>query len=117
MIDFFRWLLRREEEQDTDRLHEWTDRTPLDADCPDTQPTSPGALDSLEDAMKTAILAVVILTLTGCATFKGVEMTDEDRVACEREGCTVWTEAELRALVTEAMRRGYLAAQKQKGSI
>jgi hypothetical protein len=23
----------------------WTDRTPLDADCPDTQPTAPGALD------------------------------------------------------------------------
>lgn len=23
----------------------WTDRTPLDAQCPDTQPTAPGALD------------------------------------------------------------------------
>ena len=25
----------------------WTDRTPLDADCPDTQPSQPGALDDL----------------------------------------------------------------------
>lgn len=23
----------------------WTDRTPLEASCPDTQPTTPGALD------------------------------------------------------------------------
>lgn len=23
----------------------WTDRIPIDADCPDTQPTSPGGLD------------------------------------------------------------------------
>ena len=23
----------------------WTDRIPLDADCPDTQPSQPGALD------------------------------------------------------------------------
>lgn len=44
----------------------------------------------------------------------GVEMTDEDRTACERDGCTVWTRAELEALVREAMRRGYVAG---KGSI
>lgn len=47
MIDMLRWLFRRQEEPDTDRLHEWTDRTPLDADCPDTQPSRPGALDDL----------------------------------------------------------------------
>ena len=112
MIDWLLWLFRRPEEPDTDRLPEWTDRIPLDADCPDTQPTSPGALDSLEQFMKTAILTVVILTLTGCATFKGVEMTDEERTACEVSGCTVSTQAELEALVREAMRRGYLAGQK-----
>lgn len=35
-------------EQDDDHFPDsdgWTDRTPLDAGCPDTQPTSPGALD------------------------------------------------------------------------
>jgi hypothetical protein len=47
MIDLLRWLFRKPQEPDTDRLVEWTDRTPLDADCPDTQPTSPGALDDL----------------------------------------------------------------------
>ena len=47
MIDLLRWLFRREDEQDTDRLQEWTDRIPLDSDCPDTQPTAPGALDEL----------------------------------------------------------------------
>lgn len=45
MIEWLLWLFRRREEPDTDRLHEWTDRTPLEAHCPDTQPTSPGALD------------------------------------------------------------------------
>ena len=67
--------------------------------------------------MKTLALMVVILVLSGCATVKGVAMTDEERKMCEREGCTVWTEAELVQLVNEAMRRGYLAAQKQRSSI
>lgn len=48
MIDLLRWLFRREVEQDTDRLHEWTDRIPLDLDCPDTEPSRPGALDELQ---------------------------------------------------------------------
>lgn len=47
MIGFLSWLLRKHEEPDTDRLHDWTDRIPLDLECPDTQPTSPGALDDL----------------------------------------------------------------------
>lgn len=38
MIDFLRWLLRREEEQDTDRLHEWSDRIPLNFPPPTTRP-------------------------------------------------------------------------------
>ena len=66
--------------------------------------------------MKTLALMVVILVLSGCAT-KGVEMSDDERKACEIEGCTVWTRAELEALVAEAMRRGFAAGQKQKGSI
>lgn len=90
----------------------FSDRIPLDAECPDTQPTRPGALDSLEDAMKTAVLAMVILALTGCATLKGVEISDEERAACEASGCSVWTRAELENLVREAMRRGYLAGKK-----
>ena len=33
----------------------WTDRTPLDSDCPDTQPTAPGLLDEYEDHPKLAL--------------------------------------------------------------
>ena len=67
--------------------------------------------------MKTLALMVVVLVLSGCATLKGVEMTEDERKLCEAEGCTVWTVQELQALVREAMQRGYLAGQKQKGSI
>jgi hypothetical protein len=121
MIGWLARLFRKPDETDDDDTFPdsdgWTDRIPLDSDCPDTQPTAPGLLDSLESVMKTTILAVVILMLTGCATLKGVEISDEDRVMCEREGCTVWSRSELVQLINEAMRRGYLAAQKQKGSI
>ena len=110
MISWLASLFRREpEEPDSD--------FPGDLECPDTQPTAPGLLDSLEDAMKTAILAIVILTLTGCATLKGVEISDDERAACEADGCTVWTRGELEELVREAMMRGYQAAQKKRDSI
>lgn len=62
--------------------------------------------DFWEDIMRTAVLAIVILTLTGCATLPGVEISEEERAACEASGCTVWTRAELEDLVREAMRRG-----------
>lgn len=106
MISWLASLFRRKPEPEPDSDF------PNDLECPDTQPTKPGLLDSLEDAMKTAILAIVILTLTGCATLKGVEISDEERKACEADGCTVWTKAELEMLVREAMKRGYLAGRK-----
>lgn len=40
------WMFGQPEEPNTDRLPDWTDRLPLDVSCPDTMPTSPGALDS-----------------------------------------------------------------------
>lgn len=48
MISWLSWIFRRDEEPDTDRLPDWTDRLPLDLECPDTQPTSPGALDEAD---------------------------------------------------------------------
>ena len=105
LIDLFRaWRNPPPDEPNSD--------FPGDMECPDTQPTSPGALDSLEDTMKTAVLAMVILALTGCATLARVEISDEERAACEAEGCSVWTRGDLEQLVREAMRRGYLAGQK-----
>ena len=44
-------------------------------------------------------------------------LTAEDRAACEAQGCTAWTQAELEALVRAAMLKGIEAAQRQRGSI
>ena len=57
------------------------------------------------------------LLLSGCATIPGLEITAEDRVACEQQGCTAWTREELEALVRAAMLKGIEAAQRQRGSI
>ena len=62
--------------------------------------------------MKTIVLTVVILTLTGCATIPGLEITEDERKACEAEGCSVWTVRELEDLVIRAMRKGYENGKK-----
>lgn len=38
MWDFLKWLFRRPEEPDTDRLQEWTDPIPLDFPPATTRP-------------------------------------------------------------------------------
>lgn len=54
-----------------------------------------------------------LLLLSGCASLPpGVEMTDDERAACEAQGCTVWTMGELRKLIGMAMRKGYEAGKK-----
>ena len=54
-----------------------------------------------------------LLLLSGCASLPpGVEMTDDERAACEAQGCTVWTMDELRKLIGMAMRKGYEAGKK-----
>jgi len=61
--------------------------------------------------MKTLLLLSALLT--GCASLPpGVEMTDDERAACEAQGCTVWTMDELRKLIGMAMRKGYEAGKK-----
>lgn len=58
----------------------------------------------------TLILAIV---LSGCVSIpKGVEMTEDERQACEAQGCSVWTEAELKDLVQRAMMQGYQQGRK-----
>jgi hypothetical protein len=61
--------------------------------------------------MKTIAIA---LLLAGCASFEGVQMTESERIACAAETCTVWTMAELRKLISVAIKRGYEAG---KGSL
>ena len=61
--------------------------------------------------MKTLLLLSALLS--GCASLPpGVEMTDDERAACEAQGCTVWTMDELRKLIGMAMRKGYEAGKK-----
>ena len=61
--------------------------------------------------MKTLLLLSMLLS--GCASLPpGVEMTDDERAACEASGCTVWTMDELRKLIGMAMRKGYEAGKK-----
>lgn len=61
--------------------------------------------------MKTALLAIVILT--GCASPpEGVVMTEDERKACAAHGCSVWTLAELQQLIGRALRRGFEAGKK-----
>lgn len=56
---------------------------------------------------------LTIILLSGCASFPaGLEITDDERAACEAEGCSVWTQSELEKLVRAAMLRGYQAGRK-----
>lgn len=67
--------------------------------------------------MKALCILLLCVIATGCATISGVQISDEERALCADQGCTVWTQAELEALVREAMRRGVEAARKQRSSI
>lgn len=66
-----------------------------------------------------AIAALVALgLLAGCAAPpSGVKMSDAEAAACRAQGCTVWTEVELKQLALEAMRQGYIlgARRQQRG--
>ena len=63
--------------------------------------------------MKTLLLLSMLLS--GCASLPpGVEMTVDERAACEAQGCTVWTMDELRKLIGMAMRKGYEAGKKSQ---
>ena len=72
--------------------------------------------------MRAAIVLLLVIPafvlLYGCAS--GVHMTDEDVRSCRDSGdCTVWTQAEIRALIRKAMAEGYgigwRDANKQSG--
>lgn len=62
--------------------------------------------------MKTLIILAAVL-LGGCAALpEGVTMSEEDRASCKAEGCTVWTETELRGMAEHFFRQGYGAGRK-----
>ncbi|MES2942930.1 MAG: hypothetical protein V4772_08680 [Pseudomonadota bacterium] len=51
------------------------------------------------------------LLLTGCANIKGVEITDDERKACGKVSCSVWTETELSRLARKFFQDGYKAGK------
>lgn len=61
--------------------------------------------------MKTLL---VVLLLAGCANIKGVNISDEERQACEQaaNGCSVWTDMELEGLARDMLQRGYTMGRK-----
>lgn len=78
------------------------------------------AADFLVGLARAVLLVVALLGLLQCAgCANGVQMTDEERIACRNEGCAVFTEAELRALQHQAAgvgyRKGWTDATRQAG--
>jgi uncharacterized protein YceK len=54
---------------------------------------------------------LIALILSGCASIKGVEITDDERKACEQVTCSVWTEQELTRLARKFFSDGYKAGK------
>lgn len=71
--------------------------------------------------MKFSILIFLVLlsaVLTGCATTKGLQVSNEDAAECAAVGCTPWSERQLEGLAKHFYGLGLKAGiQRQKGSI
>ena len=62
--------------------------------------------------------AVIIFSVTGCATTKGLEVSDEDAKDCAEVGCTPWSERQLEQMARHFFGLGVKAGiQRQKGAI
>lgn len=70
-----------------------------------------GVGNNLGMAMKQLVVFIVfalfVVVLSGCAL--GVTMTEAEQAACRKDGCSVWTMDELRALAAKAFRAGHEA--------
>lgn len=61
--------------------------------------------------MKAAVFC--LLLLAGCVQVPdGVKMSDEEAIACRSDGCTVWTEEELKQVIREVFSKGYEAGKR-----
>jgi starvation-inducible outer membrane lipoprotein len=62
--------------------------------------------------MKRLAIACLLL-LAGCVQIPaGVQMDENEELACKEQTCTVWTEAELLELIRQVYRKGYDAGVK-----
>jgi len=55
---------------------------------------------------------LLVLLLSGCASFAGVQMDDKERAACAVEGCSVWTDKELEGMARQFFNWGYEEGKK-----
>ena len=68
-------------------------------------------------SLAAAALAVVVLT-TGCATTKGLEVSEADAKECAEVGCTPWSERQLQGFAKHFYGLGLKAGiQRGKGAI
>ncbi len=69
--------------------------------------------------MKKTLIALAVAALcAGCATTKGLELSDEDAKECAEVGCTAWSERQLEGLAKHFYGLGVRAAvARGKGSI
>lgn len=59
--------------------------------------------------MKYILIPLISLSLLGCANIKGVTISEEERIVCAEQGCTVWTDEELEGLAIHFYQEGYKA--------
>jgi hypothetical protein len=76
------------------------------------QPRLQGAAKAALGLHAALYLVLLLAVLSGCSAVKGVTITEDERKACEASGCTVWTKAELDALVRHFFKKGYEAGVK-----
>lgn len=69
--------------------------------------------------MKTiALILSAAALLSGCATTKGLEVSEADAKECAEVGCTPWSERQLEQMARHFFSLGVKAGiQRQKGSI
>ena len=64
------------------------------------------------------LLILAPLVLAGCASLPaGVTMTEDERAACAAapDGCTVWSQQELRGLAMQFFREGFARGAQSSG--
>lgn len=65
-----------------------------------------------------ALILSTAALITGCATTKGLEVSEADAKECAEVGCTPWSERQLEQMARHFFSLGVKAGiQRQKGSI
>ena len=57
------------------------------------------------------VILMLCILFSGCAS-TGITMSTDEEAACKAEGCTVWTEGELRLLIQQVYKDAYMRGGK-----